>query len=414
MYALFICCTLLGDATFPTLAETREAALEEQVAKSAETQTSNLDAKLFASLAKESVEAAIARLRTMPNSLRGDYAVALVQLTISQANYHSAERWLDFIASDLKDSQKHVAIGHYWRARILEKAKSHTASLAQSEAALRKFRALKENDWYESTLLVRAGTLHLAGRMVESAKAFSQLAALAQKRNDGLLTARYQLEAAMVNYKSGRIQEADSDLQKAIPVFREHSFRHGLAMAHKTKASIVQAQGRSQEALGHLRKARELFSETGHQHELGNCSYNVGLILLQAGRIKDARAYLMQGIYEFSESGSASAVGMCYNELGETYMRSGSLQKAELAFGLARIMLTRSHNRFRLAKNEAYYGALRVKQGRPDLARKHFMVSAAIYEEIGLADRAKATRTLIAKLPQGTSSDSEPDRPDEN
>jgi predicted ATPase/uncharacterized protein HemY len=182
---------------------------------------------------------------------------------------------------------------------------------------------------------------------------------------------------------AGRIENACSYLESALPLHRETGNREGECLVHDNLGMLFRHQGRSADALRHVEEALAITREIGARHREGGMWGSLGILHRHDGRMDEARVCFEAALAIHREVGNRRLEGVLLGNLGILHYDHGRLDEArthlEAALAIARELGNR-HSEGVILGN---LGNLHHDRGRWAESRSHYEAALAVHREVG-------------------------------
>ena len=359
-----------------------------------------VDEDLLEELRTVAAEEAKGKLSEMSARERVRYALMLSQHAIVERNVERANEWTRW-AGDQVNLDDHPGLSgdvSIARARISELTGNVRAAVSWSRRAADAYGSAGLLEAELNALARLASTQHrlgLLGDGIETAdRVISQLEALP---NDSI-RGRVLLDAAMMRYKIGRLEEVPDLLDEAYEYFVAEDDHDGMGTVYRFRGNYHGSRGNTEEALRYYERAAEKYERTGNTHDAANVSFNIGLSEMNEGRYEEAAEYLEEAVDGFVEAGSISGAGMAATELSVALWVAGRPEEADSALASAIGMLEATQSLRRLARAYTVRASIQSVIGDEGGARDSLREARNLYDELGLRDEADAIQRELDEL----------------
>jgi DNA-binding SARP family transcriptional activator len=206
-----------------------------------------------------------------------------------------------------------------------------------------------------------------------------------------------QGEAWVLNtlgYFLGMIGESESIgyLEQSLAIRREIGDAQGEAQSANNVGDAYWRLGRAAETIELFQRARDLNQQVGNRYGEGVSLTNLGAALLDVGRAEEGVAQLEQACKTFEEIGFLDGVGYAMHTLGEAYLSLGRDADAMDCMRRAMASHKAAGSRHRQAVTLQSLGRIQARSGLPAEAGQSWAQAAAIFDELGDANRAAEVR----------------------
>ncbi|MEK8090032.1 tetratricopeptide repeat protein [Thermithiobacillus plumbiphilus] len=183
--------------------------------------------------------------------------------------------------------------------------------------------------------------------------------------------------------------------EKELRAARQQKKRSAEAIALNNLAVVLQESGDLDKAIALYQSALAL---QRNPTEIASAYNNIASIYAMQQNYFKAISFLRQALDIFEKQDDRNKWAMVATNLGDTYRKAQQYDEAEtiLKQGLAASQAT--GNRYWEASAQQYLGLLYRDQGKPDLAKRYFVESAAIFKEIDAKGDFDEVMTAIAAL----------------
>lgn len=322
------------------------------------------------------------------STLKGDHAAARQQL-------QQALEWMGEEQAPRDRAAAHVQLGGILVAQgEPEPARQHYAralELGDPEVQARARMALAE--------LARQ-----AGRQDEAREHLEATLQLVAAQGHVLQEAALEQQLGYSHYYEGRYEQAGACFEKALLIYQDLDYRHGLALALHALGNLHFSRRDLASARRHYEEALALNEKLGHQ---GNAAYNrygLAQVSQRAGETERAREGYRQVLELAQQRGDVPLQAAALTQLGSLAYEGGAPQEAAGYFQQVRELAARVDNLAVQATALYYTGLIQAREGEAERARESLAQSHAAFAALNSIDRESVQRAL-AGLEQGKAQD---------
>ncbi len=349
-------------------------------------------------------EAATERLQSFSPDEGVAYGVALFQLWLRDGKGEAAELILERTRAIAADAGMHQQEAELTATRaMLLQRRGHVREAM--ELVRRSIAAYEEAGVVRArlTMMMFLGNLqHRYGALSAALQTMEELLQYRREMDDELFYADTLTEAAMLRYKTGRLDGLTDALEEALTIYREHEQDNGIGTVYRIYGNYYNAQRNPRVALEYYERARERYVRTNNVHDYANISFNIGIVYVSLGAAEDAVGYFENAIENFAAAGSFAGAGMAGTELGRALFNLNRFDEARMIVNQAKRHLEGSQSFRRLAQAHTIYAAIRYAQGNREEAIDAYREALAIYRELGLEEDARQVLELINRVRDGS------------
>jgi predicted ATPase/tetratricopeptide (TPR) repeat protein/class 3 adenylate cyclase len=183
--------------------------------------------------------------------------------------------------------------------------------------------------------------------------------------------------------RSGRIEEAASEVSQTLALVRELHDRRREGLALGALGTLYWEQGRIEEARDCFGTALAIHRETKNRRAEGAIIANLGCLHDEQGRTEEAEAHYEIGLTIDREIGNRRDEGMTLNNLALLHYEQGRVDSALGLFDQALAIARECGYRIAEALVLGNLGILNRSQGRLEEARAHYHAAIAVYRDVG-------------------------------
>ncbi|MDT3395917.1 BTAD domain-containing putative transcriptional regulator [Streptomyces sp. B1866] len=230
------------------------------------------------------------------------------------------------------------------------------------------------------------------GRLEEAARQFRDMLALHRATGN----VRGQIKAlnniGELYGMRERFEKAREYYERSLELVRQVGGRQELAILYNNLGNTCRDGGRSARALDYFRLALETYQAIGDRHGEADSLINLGLAYQALGRHAEARTHLALADTLAQRTGDAYQRQQVLAATAASQRACGQQEEALATYREARSAAHRLHRPLEEARAlEAIADLVRSRQGG-EAAEALWRDALALYEELGLADEARAVR----------------------
>jgi len=202
------------------------------------------------------------------------------------------------------------------------------------------------------------------------------------------------------HFYAGRFDQAQACFEKALLIYQDLDYRHGLALALHALGNLHFSRKDLASARRHYEEALALNEKLGHQ---GNAAYNrygLALVAQRSGEKDKAEESYREILALTQENGDAPLQAAALAQLGSLAYERGAPQEAGGYFQQVRALAAKLDNLALEATALYYTGLLQAREGEAEQARRSLAESHAAFAALNSIDRESVQRAL-AGLEQG-------------
>jgi tetratricopeptide (TPR) repeat protein len=182
--------------------------------------------------------------------------------------------------------------------------------------------------------------------------------------------------------QTGKVDEALTHFQQALPIRREVHDRSGEGATLHNIGSVYSQTGKVDEALTHFQQALPIRREVHDRSGEGATLHGIGSVYLNVGKVDEALTHFQQALPILREVHDRSGEGATLHGIGSVYLNVGKVDEALTHFQQALPILREVHDR--KGEGATLHGIGRVysKTGKVDEALTHFQHALTIRREV--------------------------------
>jgi tetratricopeptide (TPR) repeat protein len=305
---------------------------------------------------------------------------------------HTAERgWPDHATRLAATLFRYLDIcGHYPEAITIH---THARRAAQ-DAGDRAAEATALNDL--------VGVHWRQGQREQAVSNLQQALALFRQAGDRAGQARALCNLGVVFYHRGRYEKAVSLYEQALSVAREVGDTALETIVLGNLGVIEQRRGRYEQAASRQRQALALARETGHSYNEGQALANLGAVSLCQGRYTDAVGQLQQALILTRQTGDRWGEAETLTRIGDVCLRQGRPHEATTHLHDAIAKWRETGNKAGEADALNSLGELQLATGRPGDARARHTAALRLADGIGDKYQQARAHNGLGRLHQAT------------
>ncbi|MFP4510235.1 MAG: tetratricopeptide repeat protein [Spirochaetaceae bacterium] len=334
---------------------------------------------------------AVDALSEVPASERVRAASELSRLALDDRNFDRAFAWAQFAAEEAAAERLHAQTGHTWLTlALIQDARGELRDAIRSASVSARAFARSGDPLSElEALSIRARLEHRLGALVDGVETAS---GIIERFGEQPLDERFRADvlsnAAMMNFKLGRLSEVPGLLEAATPLYTALDDSDGLGTVYRIWGNYYGALDEPQEAILYYERAGSRYRETGNIFDAANVYFNTALMLMQVDEYESAVSAFEEAMNGFTRAGSDSGVGMAATELTVALWELERYDEAETMIQSAIALLQASQSLRRLARAYTILGTIYDALGSSDQAVEQLGNARNLYDELGLLDEA--------------------------
>lgn len=197
----------------------------------------------------------------------------------------------------------------------------------------------------------------------------------------------------------GDIDRADGYLIEAAARYRQADDQVGFARAEANRAELLRRTGHAEAAIEMLIRARDQFSVSGARYDVGLVWNTIGYAYMNLERWHDALTALDMALREFRDIRSLNGQAWVQPNIAELYVTTGRWHEATRALDYADELAALCERPLISAAIAVDRGRMHYALGQFEDARRQWEQAVQIQEAHGKHDDVRATRRLLATIP---------------
>ncbi|NET90722.1 MAG: tetratricopeptide repeat protein [Kamptonema sp. SIO1D9] len=268
-------------------------------------------------------------------------------------------------------------------------AESLTEAISKFEQALQLYRAVEDETWEATTLLVLGRTYDSLGQKQQALDYYNQALPLFRAVEYRRGEAATLNNLGLVYNSLGEKQQALDYYNQALPLFRAVEYRRGEATTLNNIGLVYKSLGEKQQALDYLNQALPLLRAVGDRRMEAGTLNNLGYIYNSLGEKQQALDYYNQALPlrramrdTGGEATTLTGIGSVYDDLGE---KQQALDYYNQALPLRRAVGDRGGEATTLTGIGSVYNSLGEKQQALDYFNQALPLYRAVEDRGGEA-----------------------------
>jgi tetratricopeptide (TPR) repeat protein len=228
--------------------------------------------------------------------------------------------------------------------------------------------------------------LHLRGHWHDQARIQRAAVAAARRLADTTAQARAHRSLANAYTWLGDLDDAHTELQRALDLTIRAGDQIGQAHTHHVLAYLCERQGHPQDALTHAQQALDLHQSTGHRHGQALALNAVGWYHTLLGNHQECLDHCQQALALHRELGNRSGQADTLDSLGRAHDHLGQHEDALICYQHAIDLFGEVGDRYGQAEALTHLGDAHNSANNTHAAREAWQQALAILDELGHPD----------------------------
>ncbi len=250
-----------------------------------------------------------------------------------------------------------------------------------------------------------ASVQHGYGMLEAGRRSIDRALELEEYFDDDIHLASTLAEAAMINYKLGRLEPVPGLLDRARTIYESEGHEDGMGTVLRTYGNYYIGLGELERALEKYEAASEYYERTNNLHDYANTAFNIGLTYMNLGQPVAAVGYLENAITNFLGAGSRSGAGMAGTELARVLFLLGRSAEATRIIEVSIDNLRETQSFRRLAGAYYVHGGILGSRARREEALDAYRNALRLYRDLGLQREQAHLQELIQQLEEELAED---------